>query len=95
MRARKPVLMALVEVGKLPQEERRAELLKRLDEIWESAAARCYLTKHGEEHPNPDHTTMVRVVEVADAMLVEADGKQQKRANLLELAMFKTERKAG
>lgn len=95
-RARGPdVFKALVDVAKLPQAERRPELLKRLEVLWETAMARAYVTKDGDERPNPDVASALRVVEVADAMLVEADGKQQKRANLLELSMFKTERKAG
>lgn len=89
------VYLTLTEVEKLPVGERRAELLKRLEEIWQSARSKSYVNKHGEEISSPDHVAMLRVVEVADAMLVEADGKQQKRANLLELSMFKTERKAG
>ena len=89
------VCKALAEVAKLPLEERRPELLKRLDRIWELAESKSYVNKHGDEITSPDLTAMTRVVEVADAMLTEADGKQQKRANLLELSMFKTERKAG
>jgi hypothetical protein len=95
-RARGPdVFMAFVEVEKLPVAERRPELLRRLEALWETAMARAYVTKDGDERPNPDVASALRVVEVADAMLVEADGKQQRRAGLLELAMFKTERKAG
>jgi hypothetical protein len=89
------VYATLMEVEKLPVGERRAELLKRLEEIWESARGKSYVNKHGDEITSPDLAAMLRVVEVSDAMLVEADGKQQKRANLLELSMFKTERKTG
>ncbi len=76
-------------------QDRRRELLRRLDDIYESALGRCYVNKHGDELPNPDNATALRCIEVADAMVVEVDGKQQRRANLLELSMFKTERKAG
>lgn len=89
------VFMALAEVAKLPVEERRPELLKRLEHLWVTALERHYTTKDGDERPNPDVASALRVVEVADAMLVEVDGKQQKRANLLEMSMFKSERKAG
>jgi hypothetical protein len=89
------VYAAFVEVEKLPVAERRAELLKRLEEIWVLAQGKSYLNKHGDEICSPDLTAMTRVVEVADAMLVEVDGKQQRRASLLELATFNTQRKTG
>jgi hypothetical protein len=89
------VYAALRDVEKLPVGERRAELLERLEEIWELAKGKSYVNKHGDEITSPDLAAMLRVVEVSDAMLVEADGKQQKRANLLELATFNTQRKTG
>jgi hypothetical protein len=83
------VYLALTEVAKLPVDQRRPELLKRLEEVWVSARSKAYVNKHGDEISSPDHVAMLRVIEVADAMLVEADGKQQRRADLLELSIFK------
>src|SRR5688572_10014639 len=89
------VFMTLVEVGKLPVDERRPELLKRLEHLWKTALERHYTTKDGDERPNPDVASALRVVEVADAMLVEVDGKQQKRANLAELTIFQGGKRTG
>jgi hypothetical protein len=91
----KPVFMALREVLKLPPEQRDAELMDRIEHVWQLALDRQAVNKHGETIPNPDGATALRAVEVAKA-LMGTDATQQKRANLLDLAMFKTtERKAG
>jgi hypothetical protein len=86
----------LREVSKLgTPDERRAELMDRLEYVWEQAIGRTYTNKHGDEMPNPDNATALRVVEVADALMNDGD-KQQKRAGLVDLAIFKgAERKAG
>jgi hypothetical protein len=97
-RARKgkgDVYLTLIEVAKLPIDQRRPELLKRLEEVWESARCKAYVNKHGDEISSPDHVAMLRVIEVADAMLVEVDEKQKKRGQLVEMAIFNTQKRTG
>jgi hypothetical protein len=90
------VFLALAEVSRLGTvDERRAALMERLEHVWRLALERTYTNKHGDEMPNPDNATALRVVEVADA-LMNAGEKQEKRTNLVDLAIFKgAERKAG
>jgi hypothetical protein len=90
------VFLALAEVSRLGTvDERRAALMERLEHVWRLALERTYTNKHGDEVPNPDNATALRVVEVADA-LMNAGEKQEKRTNLVDLAIFKgAERKAG
>jgi len=89
------VFMAFDDVLKLPPEQREAELMRHLWDIYWDARDRSYINKHGDTVPNPDGATVMRVVEVLQASWVTVGEKQQRRANLLELSMFKTERKAG
>jgi hypothetical protein len=89
------VYLALAEVAKLPTvEERRAELMKRIEHVWESAMQRTYTNKHGDETSNPDTATALRCVEVADALMNEADEKQKKRGQLVDMTIFGPQRKA-
>ncbi|HVJ13840.1 MAG TPA: hypothetical protein VM686_00305 [Polyangiaceae bacterium] len=83
------VLRAFDEVDKLPPEERRAELLKLLWVTYCDAADRHYLNKHGDEVPNPDGATIKSVAETLQSLWVQLDEKQQKRAALVDLAIFK------
>lgn len=66
-----PVYILFVEVAKLPQGERKAALIPRLELLWDKAMARTYISK-GEEHANPDLTVALKVVEAADHILGEA-----------------------
>jgi nitroimidazol reductase NimA-like FMN-containing flavoprotein (pyridoxamine 5'-phosphate oxidase superfamily) len=88
--------MAFADVSKLPTvTERRAELMRRLEHVWEQAMGRTYTNKHGDEMPNPDNATALRVVEVADVLMNEADEKQKKRGQLVEMAIFNTQKRTG
>ncbi len=63
--------MLFAEVAKLPQGERKAALIPRLEHLWDVAMARSYVSK-GVEHANPDCAVALKVVEAADHILGEA-----------------------
>jgi hypothetical protein len=89
------VFLALAEVSRLGTvDERRAALMERLEHVWRLALERTYTNKHGDETPNPDTATALRCVEVADALMNEADEKQKKRGQLVDMTIFGPQRKA-
>ena len=97
-----PVFKLFVEVAKLPREQRKAELMPRLEHLWETAMGRTYEAKRKDKPKagepltilvgNPDVATALRVVEVADALLCEAGEGEAKAGKLAGLGVF---RKAG
>lgn len=90
-----PVYKLLVEIADLPPGERRKALLPRLEHIWELSLGQTYLNKRGEEIACPDKASMLRVVEVMDAMF-PGDGEQEsKGGKLAALKMFDGGKKAG
>lgn len=58
-----PVWRQFHELAHLPPDQRRSELMHRLEHVWSEAQARSYLNKHGDEIPNPDTAVMLKVVQ--------------------------------
>lgn len=58
-----PIVLAFKDLGHLPPEQKRDQLMLRLEEVWDEAKARSYMNKRGEEIPNPDTAVMVKVVQ--------------------------------
>jgi hypothetical protein len=80
------VIPAFDEVDKLPPEQRRAELMRLLWATYCDAADRHYLNKHGDEVPNPDGATVMRV---NDALKELWTGEEKPaRTGPIGLAMF-------
>src|SRR5688572_7124126 len=72
-----PVFMALRDVAAIPDKaKRKAELLDRLDHVWQQATDRSYTTKAGDVIHQPDGATQCKCIDLA-AELVDAHGEDR------------------
>lgn len=89
-----PVARQFVDLGHLPPEERRQELMLRLETVWNDARARTYCNLKGKEINQPDAAVMLKVVQavaVLQGLTGEPTKEEQGRLERLTDAQLLTE----
>lgn len=97
-RGNAPIALAFRELSHLPPEEKREQLMLRLEEVWDTAKARSYMTKKGEEISSPDTAVMLKVVQAVAVLqgmagpAAEDEGKRLAAMSDAELVREATKR---
>lgn len=88
--ANAPIFKHFSELASLPPAERRAELMLRLEHVWEEAQNKTYTTKKGEVVASPDGNLQLKVVQAVAEILDAPDRLEVEESDRLKLLALRS-----